>query len=175
MADADLERFLEKVRQLQEFVGLSESLPDLRQSLRECASHREVVDLAARHGFSIGRRWGDSESSASPGPDNLLVGDAPPPGEERTQVLLHTPQLRLERIHSCGSATPVGQWYDQQEAEWVLLLKGSAKLRFEDEPLPRELGAGDSVLISPRRRHRVEETDPAPGTLWLALFWSPSL
>ncbi|NDH40706.1 MAG: ATP-dependent protease subunit HslV [Gammaproteobacteria bacterium] len=30
---------------------------------------------------------------------------------------------------------------------------------------------GDSLLISPHRRHRVVTTDPHPGTLWLALFW----
>lgn len=175
MADADLQRFLDKVRQLQEFVRLSEVDPELRRTLRDCSGHQEVVALAALHGFSIGRRWGEDDASGSQGPYNLLAGDCPPPGEERTRVLLETPALRLERIHSCSAVTPPGQWYDQAEAEWVLLLRGSARLRFEGEALPRPLGAGDSLLINPGRRHRVEATDPAPGTLWLALFWTPAV
>jgi cupin 2 domain-containing protein len=27
-------------------------------------------------------------------------------------------------------------------------------------------------MIAPHRRHRVTATDPNPGTVWLALFWS---
>jgi cupin 2 domain-containing protein len=173
MADDDLHRFLDKVRQLQDFVSLSQAQPELRQNLRDCSSHHQVVALAALHGFSIGRRWGESDAGATPGSDNLLVGEAPPAGEERTRVLLETPELRLECIHSCAAMTPAGEWYDQAEAEWVLLLRGSARLRFENEAQPRELNAGDSLLISPGRLHRVEATDPAPGTLWLALFWTP--
>ena len=173
MADADLQRFLDKVRQLQDFVSLSEALPELRQTLRDCSSHQEVVALAAHHGFSIGRRWGESDAGAPPGSANLLAGEAPAAGEERTRVVLESGELRLERIHSCAASTPAGEWYDQAETEWVLLLRGSARLQFEDEELPRKLNAGDSLLISPHRRHRVEATDPAPGTLWLALFWTP--
>ena len=49
-----------------------------------------------------------------------------------------------------------------------------ARLQFEDEPEPRDLCVGDSLLIRAGRRHRVVATDPDPGTLWLALFWSAS-
>ena len=38
--------------------------------------------------------------------------------------------------------------------------------------MPRALSRGDQLLIAAGRRHRVEATDPAPGTVWLALFWS---
>ena len=78
---------------------------------------------------------------------------------------------RLERIHSCLASSPEGFWYDQSESEWVLLLRVSAQLQFEDEPQPRDLCVGDTLLISPHRRHRLITTDPDPGTLWLALFW----
>jgi cupin 2 domain-containing protein len=102
---------------------------------------------------------------------NLLSGPCPLPGQERSAPLLATGQLRLELIHSCEFANPPGFWYDQIESEWVLLLQGKAQLRFADEAQARSLKAGDSLLITPRRRHRVEATDPAPGTRWLALFW----
>jgi cupin 2 domain-containing protein len=170
MAEADLRRFEEKVRQLQAFVRLSEVRPDLRTALRDCASHREVVALARAWGFEIGRRWGEQEPPAA-GDGNLLTGPCPSPGEERTEVLLQTRRLRLERIHSCQGASPEGFWYDQAEHEWVTLLQGSARLRFEDESGARELNRGDALLIRARRRHRILATDPPPGSVWLALFW----
>ncbi|MCP9915713.1 Nif11 domain/cupin domain-containing protein [Cyanobium sp. ATX 6F1] len=170
MAEADLQRFLEKVRQLQAFVALGETQPELRRALRECGHHHQVVDLAARWGFSIGRRWGESNGPDGPRAGNLLAQPCPSPGQERSDVLLEAPGLRLESIHSCSAVSPEGQWYDQSETEWVLLLQGSARLRFEDEPQPRDLAVGDALLISPHRRHRVEGTDPSPGTVWLALF-----
>lgn len=62
MAEAQLQQFLEKVRQLNAFVALSEANPELRQQLQGCSHHHEVVHLASRHGFEIGRRWGEAAS-----------------------------------------------------------------------------------------------------------------
>ena len=56
--------------------------------------------------------------------------------EEQVTALLSAPGLRIERIVSTGQASPPGFWYDQDEAEWVLLLTGAALLRFADEPAP---------------------------------------
>lgn len=175
MAEAQLQQFLDKIRQLNAFVALSEADPALREALRNCNHHHDVVNLAAAHGFNIGQRWGE----AAPAPEratpadqhNLLTSHIPEPGEERQELLLEGPHWRLERIHSCSASSPEGFWYDQSETEWVLILRGSARLQFEDEPEPRDLCVGDSLLISPHRRHRVVTTDPTPGTLWLALFW----
>jgi len=169
MAAADLERFLEKIRQLNAFVALSERDASLRQALTACAHHNEVVALARSRGFEISRRWGEPPPVARPTP-SLLGGVVPPPGTESVEVLLATPHLRLERIHSCAASSPPGFWYDQREQEWVCLLQGQARLQFADEPAPRELRTGDSLLIRPGRRHRVLATDPHPGTIWLALF-----
>ena len=171
MAEAQLQQFLEKVRQLNAFVALSEADPTLREQLRQCSDHHAVVSLAAAFGFDIGRRWGDDASPTDTGSTNLLRSGCPAPGEERVDVLLHTDTLRLERIHSCQASSPPGFWYDQHEHEWVMVLRGSARLQFDGEAQPRDLCVGDSVLIEPHRRHRVVSTDPAPGTLWLALFW----
>ena len=170
MAEEHLQIFLEKIRQLNAFVALSESDPQLRQALRDCSHHQEVVALARNHGFEIGRRWGEEEARAPGG--SLLAGPCPPAGEERTEILLHTPALRLERIHSCAAASPPGFWYEQREHEWVLLLQGSARLRFDaEEGELVELNRGDALRIAAGRRHRVEITDGDPGTIWLALFW----
>lgn len=170
MAEADLRQFLEKVRQLNAFVGLIEHQPELRAALSASSTHGEVVALARTCGFEIGRRWGE-EAPFPAGDGNLLAGPCPKPGDEETTVLVESPDLRLERIHSCRAASPEGFWYDQEEHEWVLLLQGSASLEFEDEPGRRELNRGDSLLIRAHRRHRLLATDPPPGSVWLALFW----
>jgi cupin 2 domain-containing protein len=91
---------------------------------------------------------------------------------EITETILAAPEVRIERIVSHGQASPEGFWYDQPEAEWVLLLTGAAELRFEDEPRARVLGPGDCVHIAAHRRHRVEWTDPDRPTIWLAVFHS---
>lgn len=171
VAEAQLQQFLGKVAALNAFVALTESDPRLRAALRDCSHHQQVVTLARRYGFEIGRRWGDDGPGLAGGDDNLLAGACPAPGEERTTALLTLPGFRLERIHSCSASSPEGFWYDQSEHEWVLLVQGSARLQFADEPAPRELNRGDAVLLEPHRRHRVLATDPAPGTVWLALFW----
>lgn len=90
--------------------------------------------------------------------------------EELIQSLLSTPGLRIERIISLGHASPEGFWYDQEDDEWVLLLKGAACLRFEGEE-PIELQPGSFVNIPARRRHRVEWTDPGESTVWLAVHY----
>jgi cupin 2 domain-containing protein len=90
---------------------------------------------------------------------------------EITDVLLVQPDLRIERIVSLGQASPPGFWYNQEKAEWVLLLAGAARLRFADEPEARSLRPGDCVEIAPHRRHRVDWTDPAQPTVWLAVFY----
>ena len=81
-------------------------------------------------------------------------------------------EVRIERIVSHGQASPAGFWYDQDEAEFVLVLAGAARLRFADgEGLA--LGPGDFVDIAPHRCHRVEWTDPDRPTVWLVVFYTP--
>lgn len=170
MAEDQLQQFLEKVRQLNAFVALSEVDPILRRALRDCSDHHAVVALARSRGFEIGRRWGETDPPAAAG-DNLLAAGCPPAGEECITVLVEQPTWRLERIHSCQASSPPGFWYDQRDHEWVMLLQGSARLEFDGEDHQRELCRGDSLLIPAHQRHRVAATDPAPGSVWLALFW----
>jgi cupin 2 domain-containing protein len=90
---------------------------------------------------------------------------------EAVERLLTRPGLRIERIVSLGQASPPGFWYDQAEGEWVLLVAGAARLRFADEIEAHLLEPGDWLDIAPRRRHRVDWTDPAVATVWLAVFY----
>lgn len=88
---------------------------------------------------------------------------------EQFDTLLARPGLRIERIVSTGQASPPDFWYQQADAEWVVLLSGAARLRFEDEADVRQLGAGDWLYIAPQRRHRVDWTAAEPPTVWLAV------
>ena len=100
-----------------------------------------------------------------------LLDDLPDARDgEITESLVSEPGLRIERIVSLGQASPPGYWYDQAEAEWVLLLAGAARLRFADEDADRVLVPGDCLDIAAHRRHRIEWTDPARPTVWLAVF-----
>jgi cupin 2 domain-containing protein len=92
---------------------------------------------------------------------------------ELVDTLLNQPGLRIDRIVSTGQASPAGFWYEQADAEWVVLLAGEALLRFEDETEARRLRAGDWLQIEARRRHRVDWTDPAAPTVWLAVHHAP--
>jgi cupin 2 domain-containing protein len=86
--------------------------------------------------------------------------------EEITQAILSTPSLRTERIVSLGHASPGGFWCDQETNEWVLLLKGAARLRFEEEE-PIEQRVGAFVHIPAHRRHWVEWSDASGPTIRL--------
>ena len=105
-------------------------------------------------------------------PPGNLLRDLPDAGaDEVTNTLLAAPGLRIERIVSLAHESPPGFWYDQPEAEWVLLLAGAARLRFADEDEDRALAPGDWVDIAAHRRHRVAWTDPEHPTVWLAVIY----
>lgn len=91
--------------------------------------------------------------------------------EEVMQTLLNASGVRIERIVSHGHASPAGFWYDQAESEWVLLVEGAARLRFEDREI--ELRSGDYLNIAAHEKHRVEWTTPYEPTIWLAVFYQP--
>lgn len=92
------------------------------------------------------------------------------PEELFTQILA-APGIRLERIVSKGHVTPEGEWFDQDEGEWVALMKGAARLEIEGQA-EQALGPGDHLFLPAHCRHRVTWTDPEQETVWLALFVS---
>ena len=91
--------------------------------------------------------------------------------KELVEVLAENKHVRIERIVSTGQASPEGFWYDQNEAEWVLVLKGEATLLFEGNDEPIHMKAGDYVNIPAHRKHRVEWTTPDEPTVWLGVLY----
>jgi len=93
--------------------------------------------------------------------------------EELFTALLEAADVRIERIVSHGHASPEGFWYDQDQREWVVVLKGAARLRFEDGTV--EMQPGDFVNIPAHKKHRVEWTTPDEPTIWLAVHYNAVL
>ncbi|KLV04226.1 cupin [Photobacterium aquae] len=78
--------------------------------------------------------------------------------------------VRIERIISKGHTTAEGDWYDQEEHEWVMVVRGRARILFE-EGREVTLAEGDYINIPAHQRHRVSWTDPEAETIWLAVFY----
>lgn len=91
--------------------------------------------------------------------------------EEIFEEIISSESIRIERIISKGQSSPENFWYDQNENEWVLLIKGKAVINFFDEGKPVELNTGDYLNIPSHTKHRVERTDPDVETIWLAVFY----
>ena len=89
---------------------------------------------------------------------------------ELVTILAQNQHIRIERIVSIGHTSPEGFWYDQVEHEWVVVLKGEARLAFEDGETV-QMKPGDYVLIPAHRRHRIEWTIQNEPTVWLAMFY----
>jgi cupin 2 domain-containing protein len=103
-------------------------------------------------------------------PYNLFEGIPPALADEWSERVAGNANARVERIVSRGHASRPEFWYDQAEHEWVVVLRGHARLRFEDGSVV-EMRAGDHVTIPPRARHRVDWTTPDEDTVWLAVFF----
>ena len=88
---------------------------------------------------------------------------------ELIETLAEAYRIRIERIVSHGHASPEGIWYDQDQHEWVCVLKGAARLRFEDHSI--EMKPGDFINIPAHKKHRVEWTTPNEPTIWLAVHY----
>lgn len=97
---------------------------------------------------------------------NLYQGKSPSPEREIFSTLLEHAAFRIESIRS-WLKTP-GEWYDQNEDEWVLLCEGEAVLEIAGETL--DLTKGDHLLIPRRTLHRVVST--SPDACWIAVFSS---
>jgi cupin 2 domain-containing protein len=102
--------------------------------------------------------------------DNLLANLPDELSDEWFETLVETGAVRIERIVSRGHASPAVGWYDQDRAEWVLLVRGAARLAFDDGR-EVELGPGDWLEIPAHRKHRVAWTDPDTETVWLAVHY----
>ena len=100
---------------------------------------------------------------------NLLANLPRDLPEELFTTLLQARGVRIERIATHGHQSPDGFWYDQPTNEWVLVLKGAAKVEFQDKTV--EMKPGDYLDIPAHRKHRVAWTTPDEPTIWLAVHY----
>ncbi|MDR4504977.1 MAG: cupin domain-containing protein [Candidatus Scalindua sp.] len=91
--------------------------------------------------------------------------------DEVLEEIMKTEHFRIERIISHGHSTDQDEWYDQDQDEWVIVLKGSAGLLFEGNDTAVIMSPGDYVNIPAHQKHRVEWTEPDAETVWLAIHY----
>ena len=101
---------------------------------------------------------------------NLLKSIPKNISKELFETLVENEHIHIERIISKGHTSPEKGWHNQEENEWVLLLKGAARLEFEDGS-EVSLGVGDWLEIPAQVKHKVVRTDPKEETIWVAVHY----
>jgi cupin 2 domain-containing protein len=154
----------------------SETLEELVVYRQEYGDHglwvrpkQMFLETVVAGGQEVPRFWRLEPVRGGNKAENLFHDLPPHLPQELVQTLLSAADVRIERIVSHGHASPEGFWYDQTQYEWVVVLKGAARLRFEDQVV--EMGPGDFINIPARQKHRVEWTTPDEPTVWLAVFY----
>lgn len=87
--------------------------------------------------------------------------------KEMFELVLKNKDIKIERIISYGQTSDKDFWYDQDEDEFVLVLEGNAKIRYDNGEI-FELEKGSSLYIKAHTKHQVIYT--ANPTVWLAVF-----
>jgi cupin 2 domain-containing protein len=80
--------------------------------------------------------------------------------------------LNIYRIVSHGQTT---DWLKQNTNEWVILLKGKARLSFKEGNLKISMKPGDYLHIPKGCEHKVSWTDPKHKCVWLAVNYGAHL
>jgi cupin 2 domain-containing protein len=97
---------------------------------------------------------------------NIFANLSAAPGDaEEFCTLFENASVRIERIVSHHHSSPPGFWYDQDNEEWVIVLRGEATIEFQGGEFV-EMKAGDYVEIPRHVKHRVARTSEK--TVWLA-------
>ena len=52
--------------------------------------------------------------------------------DEVIESLIESKVVKIERIISKGHASPKAGWYEQDQDEWVIILRGSATIKYEN-------------------------------------------
>ena len=91
--------------------------------------------------------------------------------DEIFETLFKDKNVTIERIVSMGQTTAMGEWLSQSRAEWVILLKGSARVVLAKGNKEYVLNPGDYLHIPSGASHRVSWTAPQEPTVWLAVHF----
>ena len=97
---------------------------------------------------------------------NIFADLSNPADHEGFLRLFENSSAKIERIVSHSHSSPPGFWFDQEWNEWVIVLRGSAALEFENGERA-ELLEGDYLMIGGHVKHRVASTSAE--TVWLAV------
>lgn len=98
--------------------------------------------------------------------NNLYTSPEPNENRELFTTLFQNNSLKIESIRSWLKIP--GEFYNQEEDEWVLLLAGEAKMELKG--ITVNLQAGDYCFIPRHTQHRVLST--SKDALWLGVFSS---
>ncbi|MFT5048235.1 MAG: cupin 2 domain-containing protein [Porticoccaceae bacterium] len=79
--------------------------------------------------------------------------------------------IKIGRIVSKGQSSPKMGWYDQDDNEWVIILKGEAIISFENSD-DVHLVAGGHLNIPAHTKHKVTWTKANMDTIWLAVHYT---
>ena len=60
MTEKNYKAFLYKIDQLNKLVELINNSPDKYKLFVNCKTHEDVVELANKWGYEIGKRWGEN-------------------------------------------------------------------------------------------------------------------
>ncbi|MEY8715648.1 cupin domain-containing protein [Francisella philomiragia] len=85
--------------------------------------------------------------------------------EEIFIELLKNDHIHIEKIISYGQITPIGEPYIQSHDEWVVVLKGMAKLKLANNDYI--LDEGEHLFVPKNTKHWVTYTENP--TIWLAI------
>ncbi len=96
---------------------------------------------------------------------NLFDYELPEEDSENFVTLLQNPNAVIKRIVSNTLKTPQ-EFLDKTKDEWVVVLKGCAKL--EINGIVHKLKAGDSLFIPANTKHTLLKTKKV--VVWLAVY-----
>ena len=87
----------------------------------------------------------------------------PVEGTETINELLQHKNVTINRVVS--NRLTDGSWYDQEEDEWLVLIRGVALLLIDNEE--KTLRSGDTLFIPAQQLHKVIST--SDDALWLTV------
>lgn len=91
--------------------------------------------------------------------------------KEAVEKIVSGKGVKIERITSLGQATKQGKWLKSRRNEWVILLKGKAKLSFRLDGNLVEMRPGDHIFIPAGTSHRVDWTTSKEKSVWVAVLF----
>lgn len=97
---------------------------------------------------------------------NIYTLKKPKPDAECFATIHQTKNIKIEAIRS--HLLQPGEIYDQEQDEWVVLIRGHAQLRVTEKII--ELEEGESIFLPKHTEHQVLST--SEDALWLGVFSS---